>query len=208
MKRWLILIPLILFALSCNDNNGGITNTCFSKTSSNPCFDPNVGGGTTTVTNKTTQEVITEQENQPDFKGELEITSIVKTIAFVAPPPPPLPSGCIWAENELVIKTEEDWDRFRDSCFFSLYSSETGTPLPDIDFSTQMVLVSMQEVTDNSLGTEIEAVLEFGSDVVVVIRDDVSTIPPPAFGFPFHIVSVPRIDLPVDFIRVKNLISP
>ncbi len=207
MKTWVILIFSVLFIVSCGDNNGETVNDCFSKTSSNPCFDPNVGGSTTTVTNKTTQEVITDLENQPDFKGELEITSIVKTIAFIAPPPPPLPSGCIWAENELVIKTEKDWDRFRDSCFFSLYSSETDTLLPDLDFSTQMVLVSMQEVTD-SLGTEIEAVLEFGSNVVVVIRDDVSTIPPPAFGFPFHIVSVPRIDLPVDFIRVQNLIVP
>jgi len=88
----------------------------------------------------------------------------------------------------------------------AFFSSKTGTTLPDIDFSTQMVLVSMQDI--NGLGTEIVSVLEFNSAVVVVIRDDENSVPPPALGFPFHIVSVPREDLPVNFIRVKNIISP
>jgi hypothetical protein len=205
MKAWFILISLVLFMLGCGDNNGETVNDCFSKTSSNPCFDPNTGGSTTTVTDKTTDQVIAEQESQSGFKDELPITSIVKTIAFVSTPPS-LPSGCTWEENELVIRTQEDWNRFRDSCFFSAFSSRTGTALPDIDFSTQMVLVSMQDM--GGLGTEIVSVLEFNLDVVVVIRDDESSVPPPAIGFPFHIVSVTRRDLSVNFIRVKNVVSP
>ncbi len=69
-----------------------------------------------------------------------------------------------------------------------------------------MVLVSIQDM--GGLGTEIVSVLEFNSDVVAIIRDDESSIPPPALGFPFHIISVPRRDLPVNFIRVKNVVSP
>ncbi|GEM_PF-1360765 len=205
MRAWLILISLVLFMLGCGDNNVETVNDCFSKTSSNPCFDPNTGGSTTTVTDKTTDQVIAEQEGQPGFKGELPIASIVETVAFVGTPIS-LPSGCIWEENELVIKTQDDWNRFRDSCFFSFFSSKTGTTLPDIDFSTQMVLVSIQDM--GGLGTEIVSVLEFNSDVVAIIRDDESSIPPPALGFPFHIISVPRRDLPVNFIRVKNVVSP
>lgn len=207
MKTVVTLISLVIFTLSCGNNGGETVNDCFSKTSSNPCFDSNTGGSTTAVTDKTTQEVITEQESQPGFKGDLQITSIVKTNAFLAPPPPNLPSGCIWEQNELVIKSEDEWNRFRESCFFSFFSSKTGTPLPDIDFSSQMVLVSMQDRTD-SLSTEIVAVLEFDSDVSVVITDNVSSIPPPVIGYPFHIVSVPRKDLPINFIRVKNAVSP
>lgn len=205
MKTGVILISLVIFALSCGNNSGETVNDCFSKTSSNPCFDPNTGGSTTTVTNKTTDEVIAEQESQGGFKGALSITTIVETIAFIGIPPS-LPSGCTWGENELVIKNEQDWGRFRKSCFFSFFSSQTGTPLPDIDLSNQMVLVSMKDI--DGLGTEIVSVLEFNSDLVVVIRDDESTIPPPALGFPFHIVSVSRKDLPVNFIRVKNIVSP
>ena len=199
----LILITVVL--MGCNDDGGGTINICFSEMSSNPCFDPNIGGSTAIVTDQTVDEVINEQESREDFVGELEITNIVRDRAFTGVPPP-LPAECSWGENALVIKTEEDWDRFRDSCFFSVYSSETGTPLPDIDFSIQMVIVSMQDI--DGLETEIEAVLEFDSELVAVIRDDESDPPPPAPGFPFHIVSVPRIDLPVDFIRVQNLIVP
>ncbi|HWP90956.1 MAG TPA: hypothetical protein VNN20_01995 [Thermodesulfobacteriota bacterium] len=208
MRKWLILIPLFIFILSCNDDGGGTINICFSEMSSNPCFDLNVGGSTTTVTDQTVDEVISEQESRDDFVGELEITNIVMDRAFVGIPPDSLSDKCIeaWGVNQIVIKTEEDWDRFRDSCFFSVYSSETGTPLPDIDFSTQMVMVSMQDI--DALGTEIEAVLEFDSELAVIVRDDESDPPPPAPGFPFHIVSVPRIDQPVDFIRVQNLIVP
>lgn len=200
----LILITVVL--MGCNDDGGGTINICFSEMSSNPCFDPNVGGSTTIVTDQTVDEVIDEQESQDDFVGELEITNIVMDRAFVGIPPDTLSGECIgaWGENQIVIKTEEDWDRFRDSCFFSVYSSETDTPLPDIDFSLQMVIVSMQDI--DGLGTEIEAVLEFDSELVAVIRDDESDPPPPAPGFPFHIVFLPRIDLPVDFIRVENLI--
>jgi hypothetical protein len=203
MKALLMLVPFILiFILTCGNNSEETVNNCYSKSASNPCFNSNVGGSTTTVTDKTTQEITTEQESQLGFKDELQITSIVKDRPLSVPSLPSL-SVCEWEQRELVIKSDEEWSRFRDSCFFS---SITGTPLPDIDFSSQMVLVSMQDM--KGLGTQIEAVLEFSSDVVVVISDDVSSIPPPAPGFPFNVVSVIRKDLPVNFIRVKNLISP
>ena len=186
---------------SCNGDGNGI-NICFSGMSSEPCFDSNEGGSTTVITGRTTEEVIAEQQGREDFIGELEITSIVRDRAFVGIPSGSLDEECIdvWAESELVIKDEKDWDRFRDSCFFSLFD------LPDVDFSNRIIIVSMQDI--DGLGTEIEAVLEFDSEVVVVIRDDESDPPPPAPGFPFHIVSVSRVDLPFDFIRVKNVISP
>ncbi len=100
----------------------------------------------------------------------------------------------------MVIKTTEDWNRFRNSCFFSFFE------LPNVDFSNNMVLVSTRDFAE--FGTAIEAVLEFDTELVVVIRDDISDIPTPAPGFPFDIVSVPRRDLPVDFIRVENDITP
>jgi len=202
-----ILIAPVLS--SCGgDNNGKSLNICFSETSSNSCFDPNGGGSTTIANDQTTEEVVSEQKKRDDFVKELEIMNIVEDRPFVGVPPDILSAECTgaWGENAIVIKTEGDWDKFRDSCFFSVYSSETGTSLPDIDFSVQMVIVSMQDI--DGLGTQIKAVLEFDSKLAAVIRDDKSDPPPPAPGFPFHIITVPRTDLPVDFIRVKSVIFP
>lgn len=54
---------------------------------------------------------------------------------------------------------------------------------------------------------EIEAVLEFDTRLVAVIKDDVGDIPLPAPGFRFDIASIPRRSPPVDFIRVENYIT-
>ena len=198
LDNFLFLVPLILVALygGCSDDSQKL-NICYILTSSNPCFDPNIGGSTTIVTDQSVEVVIADLENMEGFIMELEITTILETRAFVGIQPPP---DCPYEQSVLVIKTENDWNRFRNSCFFSFFD------LPDINFENEMVLVSTQEIV--GLGTKIEACLEFDDNLSVVIEDDVTDIAPPAPGFPINIVSVPRIDLPVDFFRVENDLTP
>lgn len=130
------------------------------------------------------------------FEEQLPVTNILEEVRFVGEPPP----DCPFEQNDLIIKTNEDWNRFRDSCFFSFFE------LPDVDFSSSMVLVSTQDFAQ--LGTTIEAELEFDNHLTAIIEDTVTTIPPPGPGYPFNIVSIPRRDLPVDFIRVENDVTP
>jgi len=202
LKRRNVILTAILFSLfivtGCDSSNHGsdAENFCYLESSSDPCFDPNADGSTVIVTDLTVDEVITEQEGMEGFEEQLPVTNILEEIGFVGEPPP----GCPFEQNELVIKTNEDWDRFRDSCFFSFFE------LPDVDFSSSMVLVSTQDFAQ--LGTSVEAVLVFEDHLTAVVQDDISTIPPPAPGYPFNIVSIPRRDLPVDFIRVENDVTP
>jgi hypothetical protein len=197
MRKYLFAIPLIFLMLGCNDSEDS-QNFCYLLTASDPCYDANEGGSTEIVTDQTVNEVIAEEEGMPGFEGELEITVILNTIAFVFIDDPA--PDCPYEQSELVIKTANDWNRFRNSCLFSFFE------LPNVDFSENMVLVSTQNFAE--FGTTIEAVLEFDSELVVVIEDDVSDIPPSLPGFPFDIVSIPRRDLPVDFIRVEVFFSP
>ena len=192
-----ILLGLFIVA-GCDSNNGGSDdeNFCYVESSSDPCFDPNADGSTVIVTDLTVEEVITEQEGLEGFEEELPVTNLLKRNGFVSK----LPPFCPFEQNELVIKTNDDWDRFRDSCFFSFFE------LPDVDFSSSMVLVSTQDFAQ--LGTSVEAVLVFEDHLTAVIEDDISTVPVPGPGYPFNIVSIPRSDLPVDFIRVENYVSP
>ncbi|TFG74292.1 MAG: hypothetical protein E4H21_11095 [Thermodesulfobacteriales bacterium] len=185
----------VIFIVSCDGSNRE-ENICYILTSSNPCFDPNTGGSTTIVTDQSLEEVISDLENMEGFIMELEITNILETRAFVGEQPP----DCPYEQSTLVIKTANDWNRFRNSCFFSFFD------LPDVNFENEMVLVSTQEIL--GLGTKIEASLEFDDNLSVVIEDDVTDIPPPAPGFPINIVSVDRMDLPVDFFRVENDLTP
>lgn len=201
-KNLTVILTAILFSLflvtGCDSSNHGSDagNFCYLESSSDPCFDPNVDGSTVIVTDLTVEEVITEQEGLEGFEEELPVTNILEEIGFVGEPPP----GCPFEQGELVIKTNEDWDRFRDSCFFSFFE------LPDVDFSSSMVLVSTQDFAQ--LGTSIEAVLEFDNHLTAIIEDDITTIPPPGPGYPFNVVSIPRSDLPVDFIRVEIDVTP
>jgi len=126
----------------------------------------------------------------------LEVTIILQELAFLGPQPP----DCPFEQSALVIKTTNDWDRFRNSCFFSFFD------LPDVNFENNMVFISTQEFGEFS--TRVEAVLEFDDNISVVIEDDVTNIPPPMPAFPISIVSVARIDLPVDFFRVENDVTP
>jgi len=202
LKRRNVILTAILFSLfivtGCDSSNHGsdAENFCYLESSSDPCFDPNADGSTVIVTDLTVDEVITEQEGMEGFEEQLPVTNILEEIGFVGEPPP----GCPFEQNEPVIKTNEDWERFRDSCFFSFFE------LPDVDFSSSMVLVSTQDFAQ--LGTSVEAVLVFEDHLTAVVQDNISTIPPPAPGYPFNIVSIPRRDLPVDFIRVENDVTP
>ena len=201
-KNLTVILTAILLGLfvvtGCDSSNhsSDAGNFCYLESSSDPCFDPNAGGSTVIVTDLTVEEVITEQEGMESFEEQLPVTNILEQIGFAGGPPTDCPSE----QNELVIKTNEDWDRFRDSCFFSFFE------LPDVDFSSSMVLVSTQDFAQ--LGTSVEAVLVFEDHLTAVIEDDIPTIPPPGPGYPFNVVSIPRRDLPVDFIRVENDVTP
>ena len=191
MRKYLLAIPFLFLMLGCNDSEDS-QNFCYILTSSDPCYDANAGGGTTVVTDQTVEEVIAEEEGLPGFEGELEITDILTTAGFLGERPP----NCPWEQTELVIKTTRDWNRFRQSCLFSFFE------LPNVDFSNNMVLVSTQDLAD--FDTIIMAVLEFDAELVAVIEDEVAELPSPAPGFPLAIASIPRRDLPVDFIRVEK----
>ena len=205
-----VVIFCSLFVITaCDSNNEGADseNFCYLESSSDPCFDPNADGSTVIVTDLTVEEVITEQEGMEGFEEQLPVTNILEEVGFVGEPPPICPFErnepvveTNFEQSELVIKTNEDWDRFRDSCFFSFFE------LPDVDFSSSMVLVSTQDFAQ--LGTSVEAVLVFEDHLTAVIKDDISTVTSPAPGYPFNIVSIPRSDLPVDFIRVEYYVSP
>lgn len=194
MRKYLLAIPFIFLMLGCNDSNDA-KNFCYILTSSDPCFDANEGGSTTVVTDQTVDEVIADEEGMPGFEGELDITVILNRNAFVFPNEMPAPD-CPYEQSQLVIKTAHDWNRFRNSCFFSFFE------LPNVDFSNNMVLVSTRDFAEFS--TETAAVLEFDDSLASVIRDGVGEFDNPAPGFQFSIVSIPRRDLPVDFIRVEE----
>ncbi|MGB2693028.1 MAG: hypothetical protein WBB48_12555 [Thermodesulfobacteriota bacterium] len=197
MKKVLFLVSvLFLFSITACDDNNQKLNTCYIETSSNPCFDSNIGGETITITDQSVEEVISDLENMEGFIIALETTIILQQLAFLGPQPP----DCPFEQSALVIKTTNDWDRFRNSCFFSFFE------LPDVNFENNTVFVSTQEFAE--LGTRVEAVLEFDNNISVVIEDDITNIPPPMPGFPISIVSVPRINLPADFFRVENDLTP
>lgn len=200
-KRTAVLVIVLcgLFVVTgCDSDNDDVDaeNFCYIESSSDPCFDPNTDGSTAIVTDQTVEEVITEQEGLEGFLEQLPVTNLLQGIGFVGEPPP----DCPFEQSELVIKTNDDWNRFRNSCFFSFFE------LPDVDFSTGMVLVSTEAFAQ--LGTSIVAALEFEDHLTAIIEDDITTIPPPAPGFPLNVISIPRRDLPVDFIRVENDVTP
>jgi len=200
IPKFILIFFLILFLYGgCSSSSNEEENTCYLPTSTDPCFDPNIDGSTSTVIDQTVEEVILEQESMEGFQGSLEIVNIIKEQAFLFPGEGE--PDCPYEQDELVIKTANDWNRFRASCFFSFFD------LPDIDFTNEMVLVSLQEFARQ--GTTIEAALLFANRLSVVIEDEILIdISTPAPAFPINIVSVPRVDLPVNFIRVEKEIVP
>lgn len=198
-------LPLIIYS-GCGDDgeDGGSDsqiNTCFSvlQPEPEPCFDEDAVGMTSFVTDKTVEEVISEQEAMSGFVGELEFREIAREGFFAGPALPEM-IDClsVYAQSELVINDEGDWGMFRDSCWFSQFD------LPDVDFSNEAVLA----VIKDSIGfeTDIVSVLEFSSRIVVIVRDrEFIELPPSIHAGPFHIVSIPNIDAPLVFIRVEEV---
>jgi hypothetical protein len=200
----IFLIPFLLLSLygGCSKDGGGdqdTLNRCFSDMSSNPCFDPNEGGSSSTVDDKTVDEVIEEQENRQDFLGQLDINEIVRTLGrsiFL----PDLPAECMWEDSGLVIKTQEDWNRYRTNCYFQGNFFEP----PDVNYVDNMVIISLNGF--RGFGTEVVAVLEFDFELVAVITDTVSDASSSeAKFFGSSVVEVERKELPVSFIRVEEI---
>lgn len=199
MEMIKVVLTLVLFAFffGCENggenDNGNSINTCFSQASSDPCFDANTGGSVITVMDRSIEEVETELRDMDEFLGEPEMTNVfTDAIDFDG-----LDFECSSAfdQSALLIREEEDWNRLRDSCLFSRFT------LPDIDFSDQMALVSIY--LDRGFITDINSAfsLTTGTSVVVDIKLPESIL---FFEFilSFHIVSVPKSSLPVDFIEV------
>lgn len=181
------------------DGSGSQINTCFSvlQPEPEPCFDEDALEMTSFITDRTVEEVISEQEAMSGFVGEIEFREIAREGFF---PGPALPEmiDClsVYSQSELAINSDEDWDMFRDSCWFFQFN------LTDIDFSNEVVLAVIQGPI--GLETDIVSVLEFSSKIVVVVRDDeFSEMPPSVHAGPFHIVSIPNSNLPLNFVRVK-----
>lgn len=189
-----LICILSIAGCSSGNNNNGDENFCYLESSLNPCFDPNQDGTTAFVTDQTVMDVIEEQEAMEGFEEQLPLTNIFN--AYKLGNFPPL---CPFEESELVIKTNNDWDRFRNSCFFSTHD------LPELDFADEMVLVSIQEF--GQLETMIVAVLEFHDHQTAII-EDINFPPPPSPGNSINIISLSRTDKPVDFIRIENDFSP
>ncbi len=205
-----LIMPLLLISLygGCNNGDGGnnadqvtLDNLCFLLTSDDPCFDPNEGSETRTVDDKNVEEVIAEEESKPNFVRQLEFSKILSTLGhsiFL----PPLREGCSWGDDGLVIKTSNDWDNYRNNCFFT--DNLFGLEPRDVDFSENMVVVSLKGF--GSFGTQIVAVLEFENELLAVISDTLSNAPSPqAKSFGSFGVEVERKNLPVSFIRVEDI---
>lgn len=203
-----LIIPLVFISLygGCNDGNdssgeGVLENLCFQSTSDNPCFDSNVGGETTYVNDMNIEEVIFEERSKPGFIGEIEFTKIFSTFkrSFFLPP---VREECIWEDSGLVIKNSQDWDKYRNNCYFTDHFLIPD--VPDVDFLDKMLILSLKG--GESFGTEILAVLEFENELVAVISDLVSDIPSSESGmFGTYIVELERKDLPVSFLRVGDV---
>jgi len=203
-----LIIPLVLVWLygGCGSGGGSINvdqvtldNLCFLLTSNDPCFDSNEGSETRMVDDKTVEEVIAEEEGKPTFIKQLEFSKILSTLGrsiFL----PTLREGCMWDDDGLVIKTTNDWDNYRNNCYFT----DSFFDPPDVDFSESMVIVSLQN--SQGFGTDILAVLEFEDELIAIISDRTSDVASQlAPGFGLFVIEIERQELPVSFIRIRDL---
>ncbi len=106
--------------------------------------------------------------------------------------------------EELVISSQEDWmtlwQRLQEGVIPSV-------PAPEIDFSQRMVLaVFAGEKPTGGFTMAIKRVVKERGGLKVYVEEG---SPPPGamvtqvLTYPYHIVSIPRIDLPVEFIINK-----
>ncbi len=196
-----ITILCVILSFGCDGDGGNSTdsiNNCFSLTSSNPCFDRDAVGEISHVDDKSPDEVITEHEDDEDFIRQLNVKQIAK-ISIYSIFLPPLDPECRWDESVIVINSDEDWNRFRQNCFFI----DNLWDLPDIDFTKFMVLVSYQD--HSGFGTQVDSVLEFGSRLVLVVEDRISDVPAQPPGFPSYIGRIRKSDKVADVIRVETI---
>lgn len=207
MTRIIFFLPFLLFFLGSCDGGGGdgeiVTpeespNICFSAESTNPCFEEDAVRETSHVSGETPGEVVLGLENSPGFLRELEVNKILTTLGY-SYFLPRLDPACLWAESVIVINTREDWERFRNNCYFE---NNSFVDLPSVDFTGNTVIVSYQNPS-SGFGTEIASVLEFDSSVAVVTADTVSDVPASGPGYSSHIVRVQKTEKRLDVVRVE-----
>ncbi len=112
-------------------------------------------------------------------------------------------SGIAEARQE-VIKDQAAWERWWTKHAVKGNSLET---IPTIDFSKEMVIaVTMGRRNTGGHSIEITTAETAGQQLKISVR---RTSPPPgamvmqALTAPFHFVSVPKSDLPPEFVEVK-----
>lgn len=173
-------------------------NKCFSITSPDPCFDGDAVGETNSINDKSTDEVIAEEENKQGFIRQLNVKQVLKTFGYSVFLPP-LDPECVWDESVIVINSNEDWDRFRESCYYT----DNLFNLPDVDFSKFTLIISYQD--PSGFGTRIATVLEFDEELAVVIEDRISDVPAQSLGFPSYIGRIKKTDKISNVIRVQSI---
>ena len=199
-KACTVTILFLTALLACDDGGGSAVsfNKCFSITSPNPCFDGDAIGETNSIDDKSTDDVIEEEENEQDFIRQLNVKQILRTFGYSVFLPP-LDPECKWDESVIVINSDEDWDRFRKSCYYA----DNLFDLPDVDFSKFMLIISYHD--PSGFGTRIAAVLEFESELVVVVEDRISDVPAQSLGFPSYIGRIKKTDKISNVIRVRSV---
>ncbi len=210
MKRVILFLPFLLFILSSCDGDGGnngevVTpeespNICFSEESQNPCFEEEAVRETSHVSGETPDGVISNLENSSGFLRKLNVNEILTTLGY-SYFLPQLDLACRWTESVIVINTPEDWERFRNNCYFE---NNRFVDLPSVDFTGNTVIVSYQNPS-SGFGTKITSVLEFDSSIVVVTADTISDVPASGPGYSSHIVRVGKTTKAVDVVRVETV---
>ena len=119
--------------------------------------------------------------------------------------------------RDVVIKDKDAWAKLWAEHVSQVGAAgDTGTPatrpLPDVDFNTQMVIGVFLGMGGNGCnGTSISSVTSDGATITVRHSDTV-----PGIGImcamyvpsPAQLVTVPRSDLPVQFVREIRVITP
>ncbi len=108
-----------------------------------------------------------------------------------------------FAGEDLVIRDPAEW-----LAFWGQHTGDGGAaiPLPEIDFSTRMVLVTVMGLQESGGGpaTRITQILGGDDRIRVQVIDDTTPGMLALVTNPYHIVAVPSSPLPVDFQHRTN----